>query len=210
MWHAIGSFSFRNRLRLLIGLGLLSIFFGFYATQVQMTYDFAKVVPQDDPDYIDYVKFKETFGEDGNILVIGAQSKDLFKLAYFNDLYDLCNEIEAIEGVEKVVSITKAYNLFRNDSLGKLEIKQILTKKFKTQTELDSFQNVVKSLKFYHGLLYNPESDLVILAINLNKKQLDSKARIPLVSGIEKRVKEFGFGWRVLLQILPNMYSILI
>jgi hydrophobe/amphiphile efflux-3 (HAE3) family protein len=192
MWHAIGSFSFRNRLRLLIGLGLLSIFFGFYATKVQMTYDFAKVVPQDDPDYIDYVKFKETFGEDGNILVIGTQSKDLFKLAYFNDLYDLCNEIEAMEGVEKVVSITKAYNLSRNDSLGKLEIKPILAKKFKTQTELDSFQNVVKSLKFYHGLLFNPESDLVILAINLNKKQLDSKARIPLVSGIEKRVKEFG------------------
>ena len=75
---------------------------------------------QSDTDYIEYVKFKETFGEDGNILVIGTQSKDVFKLNFFNDLYDLCNEIEGIDGVEKVISITKAYNLQRNDSLGSL------------------------------------------------------------------------------------------
>ncbi|MBP7511605.1 MAG: MMPL family transporter [Bacteroidia bacterium] len=157
-----------------------------------MTYDFAKVVPQDDPDFIDYVKFKETFGEDGNILVIGTQSKDVFKLKYFNDLYDLCNEIEQIEGVEKVVSLTKAYSLHRNDSLGVLEVLPIMNHKPKTQAELDSFQTFVKTLKFYNGLLYNPESDLVILAINLKKAQLDSKARIPLVKGIEAKARAFG------------------
>lgn len=157
-----------------------------------MTYDFAKVVPQDDPDFIEYVKFKETFGEDGNILVIGTQSKDAFKLNYFNDLYDLTKKIEAIEGVEKVISISSAYYLERNDSLGKLQVKPLLTRKPKTQIELDSFHHFVATLKFYNGLLYNPENDLVVLAVNLKKAQLDSKARIPLVNGIENICREFG------------------
>ncbi|MDZ4668242.1 MAG: efflux RND transporter permease subunit [bacterium] len=192
MWNTIGSFCLRNRFWLLVALSILTIFFGYFATKVQMTYDFAKVVPKDDPDFIDYVKFKQTFGEDGNILVIGTQNKEIFKLNYFNNLYDLCNEIEQIEGVEKVVSITKAYYLNRNDSIGKLQMLPILSHKPKTQHELDSIQIFVKSLKFYSGLLYNPESDLVILAITLKKEQLDSKARIPLVKGIEAKAREFG------------------
>ena len=71
MWNTLGSFSLRNRFWVLIVLGLLTLFFGFFATKVQMTYDFVKMVPQDDVDYLDYVKFKETFGEDGSIVVIG-------------------------------------------------------------------------------------------------------------------------------------------
>ncbi|OYU95660.1 MAG: hypothetical protein CFE21_11005 [Bacteroidetes bacterium B1(2017)] len=192
MWNAIGTFCIRNRFWLLVSLGVLTIFFGYFATKVQMTYDFAKIVPQSDTDYVEYVKFKETFGEDGNILVIGTQSKDAFKLGFFNDFYDLGNEIEGIEGVEKVISITKAYHLVRNDSLQKLEVKPIITHKPKTQSELDSFQTFVKTLKFYNGLLYNPETDLVLLAVNLKKAQLDSKARIPLVKGIEAKARAFG------------------
>jgi len=53
--------------------------FGYYAGKVQLTYDFAKIIPADDPDYIDYIKFKNTFGEDGNVLVIGVQSDKIFE-----------------------------------------------------------------------------------------------------------------------------------
>ena len=192
MWNRFGSFCIRNRFWLLIAIGVTTLFFGYFATKVQMTYDYAKVVPKDDPDFIEYMKFKETFGEDGNILVIGTQSDKLFELEYFNKLYDLCNEIEQTEGVDKVLSINRAYYLERNDSLEKLLVKPLLTQKPKTQAELDSFHTVIKSLKFYQGLLYNPNTNLVILAINLNKKQLDSKERIPLVNGIEAKARAFG------------------
>jgi uncharacterized protein len=192
MWNVIGSFCIRNRFWFLVGIGIVTLFFGYFATKVQMTYDFAKVVPATDPDYIEYVKFKETFGEDGNILVIGTTSKDAYKLGFFNDFNTLSNEIEQTEGVDKVLSISKAYYLKRNDSLEKLEILPILNKIPTTQSQLDSFQNFLKTQKFYHGLLYNPDNDLVLLAVSLNKKQLDSKARIPLVKGIEEKARKFG------------------
>ncbi len=176
----------------MIAMGVVTLIFGFYATKVQMTYDFAKMVPADDPDYVEYVKFKQTFGEDGNILVIGVQSDNIFKLDFFNDWYDLSHEIEQIEGVEKVVSIAKAYTLIRDDSLQKLVVHPLLKHKFKTQHEVDSFRTFLASLKFYEGLLYNPDDNVTLLAVTLQKAQLDSKERIPLVRSIEARANEFG------------------
>lgn len=192
MWQTLGSFCIRNRFWLLVSLGVLTLFFGFFATKVKMTYDFAKMVPQDDTDYVDYVKFKETFGEDGNILVIGTRHPKVFELGFFNEWYQLNHEIENIPGVEKVVSISSIYTLLRNDSLAKLEVLPVMKSKPKTQHELDSFLNQVSQLKFYHGLLYLPEDSLAIMAVTLKKEQLDSKARIPLVKEIEAKAKAFG------------------
>lgn len=192
MWGAFATFCIRNRVWMLVSLGIITAVFGIYATKVRMTYDFAKIIPEDDPDFVEYIRFKETFGEDGNILVIGVQSKDIFKLDFFNDWYDLSNDIEHISGVEKVVSLAKAYKLVRNDSLHALQIVPLLHEKFSSQSDLDTFRQLIGTLKFYEGLLYNPDSNVTLLAVTLKKKELDSKARIPLVRSIEARAREFG------------------
>lgn len=192
MWNLLGSFAIRNRLWLLIGIGVITIFFGYFATRVQLTYDFAKVVPQNDTDFVDYIKFKQMFGEDGNILVIGIKSDKIFEKYYFNGWYDLCNQIEQVDGVEKVVSLTKIYNLYRNDSLHKLELKPMLSAKLKTQAEVDSFKREIEKLKFYSGLIYNPDNNVTLIAVTLKKDKLDSKERIPLVKSIEQMANDFG------------------
>jgi hypothetical protein len=192
MWSAIATFCLRNRFWLLIVLGIITIVFGFYATKVKMTYDYAKVIPKDDPDFVEYIKFKETFGEDGNILVIGVKSEDLFKLNFLNDWYKLSKELESRPGVEKVVSITNTYTLHRNDSLKALQVRPVLTKPLANQAEADSFQTFLRSLKIYDGLLYNADSNVTLIAVTLKKKELDSKARIPLVNDIETRANAFG------------------
>jgi predicted RND superfamily exporter protein len=192
IWHQFGRFILRNRLALLIALGLLTMVFAFLSSQVKLTYDFAKVVPKDDVDYVEYIKFKETFGEDGNILAVGFQSEKLFERDYFNDFYALCNAIEKTPGVEKVVSIPKIYNLVKNDSLHVLQLTPLLNRYLDTQQEADSFKILVNNLPFYKGLLYNEQTNVVLIAITLRKQQLDSKERIPLVNELERLCNEFG------------------
>lgn len=192
MWERIGTFVLRNRLKCLVALGLLAAFFGYHAGRVQLTYDFAKVIPADDPDLVDYLKFKQTFGEDGNILLAGVQTDKLFTKDFFNAWYRLSNEIERIEGVEKVVSLSKIYTLQRNDKKQKLELVPVLTHELNSQAAVDSFRNVIASLKFYRGLLYEPEKSVTLLAITLKRDKLDSKLRIPLVQKIEDMAETFG------------------
>ncbi|MBL7836375.1 MAG: MMPL family transporter, partial [Bacteroidetes bacterium] len=185
--------------------------FGFYATKVKMTYDNAKIIPHDDPDHQDYLKFKQIFGEDGNILVIGVQSPQIFEKNFFNDWYQLSNEIEQTEGVEKVISISKVYNLFRNDSLRKLEFKPLITQAVSTQEEMDSIKAVINSLKFYQGILINPDSNVTLIAVTLEKSFLDSKARIPLVKGIDAKARAFGEKYKSSIHIsgLPYVRTIM-
>jgi predicted RND superfamily exporter protein len=192
MWHNIATFVLRNRFWLLISLGILTVGMVYFATKVQLTYDFAKLVPDDDPDFIEYVKFKETFGEDGNILPIGIQSDKLYQKDFFNDLVELNKRVESIDGVEKVLSIANIYMPSRNDEKHELEIKPLITEYVKTDAEMDSVKQLIMSMPLYKGILYNEKGDVALLAVTLNKKKLDSKERIALVQMIEKTCNEFG------------------
>lgn len=80
MWLKIAAFLVRKRVLLLIVLALLTGWMAFEARKVSIAYDFAKVIPKDDSDYVDYVDFKQKFGEDGSVMVIGVQSDKLFQL----------------------------------------------------------------------------------------------------------------------------------
>ncbi|MFI5220696.1 MAG: RND family transporter [Bacteroidia bacterium] len=191
MWNLFGRFIIRYRLAILVLTGLSTIYAVYEASQVQLSYDFAKIIPADDPDYIDYVKFKEMFGEDGNIMVVGIKSDKLFEKDFFNAWHRLADDIEQIEGVEKVVSFGNIYSLYKNEDKHLIELKPLLNGTFSTQHDVDSFKQIILSLPFYKGLLYNPETGVTLAAITLTKSKLDSKERIPLVEKIEKRCKLF-------------------
>ena len=192
MWNSLAKIILRNRLAILISLGLFSGFFIWQATKVKLAYDFAKLVPNDDPDFIDYVKFKEMFGEDGNILAVGVQTEKLFEKDFFNHLYALTRDIRQIDGVENVVSVANVLTPYRNDSLHLLELKPLLTGFVNTDAQMDSIRNVIFSMPFYKDLLYNENKDVALIAITLNKQKLDSKDRIALVNNIERMCNQFG------------------
>ncbi len=192
MWSKIADFILKYRWQSLLAILLITIFFGYHARNVQLTYDFAKIIPADDPDFIDYVKFKKTFGEDGNVMVVGIQSKKIFEINFFNDWSKLTTLIESIDGIEKVVSLSNIQTIAKNEETQKLSLTPLLTSGIKNQTELDSFKLKIADLKFYSGFLYNPDNDVTLLAITLKKQKLDSKERIPLVKSIEEEANAFG------------------
>jgi len=192
MWQQIGSFTIRNRFWLLISLGILTVLAVWQATKVKLTYDFAKVVPADDPDYVEYLEFKKMFGEDGNILAVGLQSDKLFEKDFFNAIVELNNEIKNLDGVDKILSMADLYQIELNEETSKLELRPVLKGELKTQHDADSFKIVLENLPFYKDLFYNPESNVALFAITLNKQKLDSKDRIPLVKNIESIFNRFG------------------
>src|SRR5580704_9092790 len=120
MWERIAGFVLRRRLFLLILLLAATAFMGYHASKVQMSYEFARAVPVDNPKYLAYQNFKKKFGEDGNLLVIGIQTDHLFDEAVFNDYMGLSNQLKAIPGIDEVLSIPFAANLVKIDSSQKL------------------------------------------------------------------------------------------
>ncbi len=82
--------------------------------------------------------FKQKFGDDGNLLVIGIQSDSIFKLPIFKDFSQLIFDLKKIEYVEDVVAIPLSINLVKNTESEKLEPKPIFQQPVISQQQLDS------------------------------------------------------------------------
>ena len=192
MLERIARIILRNRLVMLISLGVITVAMAVLSFQVKLSYETAKILPDDDSTLVAYQKFKQKFGEDGTVMIIGFQSEDLFKLELFNHWYDLSQEIKNVEGIQEVVSTARSYNVLRNDSLQRLDFKPILTRRPTSQAEVDSVRSILMQLPFYDGLLFNKESNVTIMAITLDQSEINTKGRIEIVQQIKKIGDKFA------------------
>ena len=197
MWTHLVRFILRNRLLNLIIIGLITVFFGYKAFDVQLSYDLVKMLPAHDATSIEYENFKKTFGEDGSVFFIAVHDDELFTLKKFNAFYDLTNKINEIDGVEGIVSVTKLYQLVKNDSLKNFDFKKVVEEKPKTQKELDSLKNIIYSLPFYDNLLFNKATNVYLMAITLDKNKLNTKSREGLVHELKDTVEKFAQDYNI-------------
>jgi len=159
--------------------------------QIKMSYEMAQMLPDSDSTVIRYQNFKKIFGQDGSVLYLAIEDDSIKKLKNFNYWYDLAENLEGVEGVEAVISLSKIFELRKNDSLKKFIIKPIFKHKPQSQSELDSLFNEIERLPFYKGRLYNTESFATIMAITLDKEIINSKRRFELLENIENRVNKY-------------------
>ena len=117
MWTYLVRVILRNRLANLIIIALLSIFMGYHAKDVELSYELVKMLPSSNPTSIEYEEFKSVFGQDGSVFFIGIQDDKLFRLEEFNDWYDLTYKIREEAGIQEVLSIERIFQLSKNYSV---------------------------------------------------------------------------------------------
>ncbi|HNQ67043.1 MAG TPA: MMPL family transporter [Bacteroidales bacterium] len=199
MWHKIAGTILRNRITLLIILGVITVFMGYQATFIEMDYHFANLLSKNNSVYKDNLKFKKTFGEEANGIVIGIVDNDLFTVDNFNALQKLCSDLKKIKNVSGVLTVSQAVNIKQvtvEDEFGvkkrQFETYSIFPEKVNSQQQLDSLKSVFFSLPFYENLLYSKNAEVFLMSVNINKEILDSKERIPVVDEIERVVREYS------------------
>ena len=191
MWFQLGKFILRFRLPLLLLLLALTGVMGYYASKVQMSYEFSKAIPTDNPKYLANQQFIKQFGQSGNTLVLGFTTGKLYTVPFFNAAAQLHADIKSVPGVEGVLSVPEAVTLVKNDSLQKLDAKRIFHAPYTNAAMLDSDKAVFENLPFYKGLLYNAATHSYVMALNLNKDSANSKARTALMNRIMDKVRGF-------------------
>jgi len=191
MWALPAKFLLRNRIGIIIAISLITAFMAYKAINVELSYELAQMLPASDSTFVKYTNFKKMFGEDGNVFVVGIKNDKIFEKDQFNALYNLCNEIKKKDGIEEVVSITRNINIYKNDSTKKFEFRQIVSHELDSQQEADSIKNVIFSLPFYSGFLFNDERNSFLVAITLNKLKLNDKSRESLIMELKSMVEVY-------------------
>jgi len=192
MWSFIVRIILRNRIAILIILGLITAYMGYNAYHLQLSYEFAKVLPRKDSTNIQYQNFRDLFGEDGNILIIGIDDSTITDLDNYTEWYDLSKSIKRIKGVDTVLSISNIYSLKNIDSTDQLVLNQVVKSKPSSQKELDSLLEIVYSLSFYKNIVFSDTSDFTAIAVTVNKNVLNTKTRKTFINQITETVSGFS------------------
>lgn len=193
MWVKLSSLILKNRLTLIVITILVTVFMAYKAKDLEMTYDFVKVIPENDPDNEYFKEFKKTFGEDGNIMVIGIQDRSIFQdLNKFQQFQKLSEDISKVEGVNQVVSLPTMKRLVKDTTENKFVMEALFKKPVSNKKELDSILTIAKETKFYEGLIWNERTAALLVAVTIEKEYLNSSRRVEVVDNILKHSKEFS------------------
>ena len=190
MWHNIAAFIIKFRIALLISLLAATGIMGYFAAQTKISYEFTSAVPTDNPKYIEYQKFRKQFGEDGNLMVIGVQTKDFFTPAFFNDYTALTKQIAKVDSVENVLSIPGAFTLVKDTLTEKLKVLPVAGDP--PFANVDSIKQTFLSLPFYKGFLYNSATNSYVMAVRISKNAINSNVRAGIINSIVSYGDAFG------------------
>src|ERR1041385_8928207 len=121
IWEKLGKFILRYRILLLILLAGASGYLGIHAASVQLSYDFSRAIPINNPKYKVYQEFRQKFGEDGNLLVIAIQTDSMIDPTIFNAYSGLVRSLKKIQGVDDIISVPTAIDLVKDTVSEKLK-----------------------------------------------------------------------------------------
>ena len=200
MWSTLAHAILRFRVTLMVILAGITVFMGYQASNIRWSYSLANIVPPDDPDMVYFKQFRETFGEDGNIMAMGVQDSSIYELEKFKLFNQLVRDLEKKEGVKNVLGLPNLQKLEKNNSKRAFELKPVFEEFPEDQQTLDSLLAGAKSLKFYSGQLINSENGSTLILITVDKDVLNSKNRDGLIYAIiglgEKFEEESGIDVR--------------
>ena len=191
MWNRIADFVIKYRLGLIILISLITVLMGYYASKVEMSYDFARTVPLDDPDMIELDKFRAQFGEDGNVIAVGVRDSSLYQLKNFQAYQQLTREIKKIPGVKEAISLPVLPILLKDTANSKFYSRRIFPDTITSQKVLDSLLAIAVNQKIYSDLLLNLTNGAAMMAVSVPKEVMNSSKREAVAEALQNAGKKF-------------------
>ncbi len=192
MWAQLSNIILKNRVLFISIFVAGTLFMGWQATNIKLSYAGSKILPVTDSVFVNYNAFKKQFGEDGNVVVIGIQSEKIFQKNTYNKWAQLSNDLQKLNGIKGVLSIGKFFELQKDTVNQKYAVRSLPEGEMKTNAEMDSLKNKFNHLPFYDGLLLNKKTNATLMAVTFDQKILNSVARKPVIKEIEEKALAFG------------------
>ncbi len=191
MWIKVSDAIIRFRLLLMVIIGLITVVMGYYASKVEMSYEFSRTVPLNDPDMVYFQEFKKQFGEDGNMMAIGVKDSSLYTLESFQKFREFSIKLKEIEGVGEVLSLPLLKIIEKDTANAKFKLTSLFPERIASQQELDSLLAIARGQKFYMGQLVNVENGATMILAPMKKEYANSAKRMDVTNSLVQYGTEF-------------------
>lgn len=197
-WSSVARIILRNKLIILSLIAIITVLLAFQWKHMRFTYTEANLLPKDHPANEEYDRFLTLFGEEGDLILIGADAESLFNPKVFNGWKALHQQLEQHEAVANVVSVTNLKKLEKNNDTKRFDLIPIATDSLDSAESLERFKTMLyETYPFYEGLLFSEENQSFRSLVFLKKEIVNTRARkdfvfndfIPLIDAFEKNYK---------------------
>lgn len=192
MWVKIAGGILRNRIAFLISIFIITVFMAYNASHVEMSYEYSALLPASDTASKDAEHFKKIFGQESNMIILGIQDKDFYKLEKFNDWIALGDSLKKINGIDARLSLAHASSLTKNVDKKCFEFNKLFPSHIDSQEQLDSLAFVAESQPIYQGTLLNKDTHTYSMFVTVNAKTMASKSRVGVVKKVRQLSEEFA------------------
>ncbi len=187
-WDTVARLILRNKIGILITVVLITILFSTQWKYMRFTYTEANLLPDDHEVNIEYNKFLNIFGEEGNLIILGVKDSTLFTVDKLNAWNALSETFREDDEVITVASIKDLQKLLKNTESQRFDLEPFIKDSIHSQAQIDTLQyELFTQYPFYDNFLFNKETKTIRSAIYLKKDIVNTPARKDFV--VDKLIK---------------------
>jgi predicted RND superfamily exporter protein len=194
-WTRVSRIILKNRYLILILIAIITTLLVFQMKNMRFSYTEANLLPENHEVNIQYNKFLEIFGEEGNLVLLAVKDSSVFTTDKFNAWNSLAKSFDSLPEVEFTLSIADVKKLKKDTKNRKFVLESIYEKKITSQEKVNSIKKeLFEKLPFYDNLLYNKKTGTIQTAIYIDKEIVNTPVRkafvfdklIPIIDRFEK------------------------
>ncbi|GFZ90726.1 transporter [Aquaticitalea lipolytica] len=192
-WEVIARLILRNRIAILITIGLITVALGSQWKNMRFTYTEANLLPDDHEVNVTYNEFLKIFGEEGNLIVLGVKDSSLFTVEKLNAWNRLSEDFKSYDEVDAVLSIKDLQKLVKNTDKQKFELEPFIKDSIESLDQITILEKeLFEQYPFYDNFLFNKNTKTVRTAIYLKKDIVNTSARKDfIIDVLEKKIEAF-------------------
>ena len=177
-WETIARVILRNRTVFIVLIVLGTLFFALQWDKMRFTYTEANLLPDNHEVNLEYNAFLDTFGEEGNLIVIGVKDSAVFSVETMNAWNAFTESFKAFDEVETVVGIGDLQKLVKNTEKEQFDLEPFIKDSISSVSELELLQkDLFTKYPFYDNFLFNSETKTIRSAIYLKKDIVNTSLR---------------------------------
>jgi len=202
-WTYVSRAILKGRFVLLL---LIAGFTYFLASQMQymrFSYTEANLLPADHKINIEYDKFLNLFGEEGNLIILATDDDSIFTPEKFNAWNELSKKLDSFSEIDFTVAVGDIKKLKKNTKDKKFDVEPLYNKAPEKIEEVLSIKTeLFDNLPFFDNFLFNKKTGTIRTVVYLKKDIVNTPIRKDFIFNqfnplVEKFEKEHNINIRV-------------
>ena len=202
-WARVSRFILTRRYLLLILIACATAFMASQMQYMRFSNTEANLLPENHKINIEYDKFLELFGEEGNLIILATEDPSIFTPKKFNAWNALSKKLDSFSEVEFSIAVGDIKKLVKNTETESFDLAPLYDKIPETDEEVQAIKSeLFENLPFFDNILFNKKSGVIRTVVYMDQNIVNTAARKEFIFNvlnpeIEKYEKDYNIDVRV-------------